>query len=252
MFELQKASVWKRISAFLFDFIMISILCGLFAMLLSTVLNFDSHLQEMDAIQERYETEFGIQFDISQEDYDKLSDAEKHKYTEANDAYTKDEHVKATYTMLVSLTLLIASLSIFVAFLCLEVLVPVFLGNGQTLGKKIFAISLMRVDGVKVSTFQVIVRGLLGKYTVETMIPVIMLLAMFYGILGMTGGLVMILILVLEAFLVFSTRTNSMIHDTFAQTVVVDHASQRMFDTHEELLAYKARLHAEAAQQRPY
>jgi hypothetical protein len=40
-----------------------------------------------------------------------------------------------------------------VACALLEFLVPYLLKNGQTVGKKMFSLGVMRVDGVKISTF---------------------------------------------------------------------------------------------------
>ena len=42
----------------------------------------------------------------------------------------------------------------------------------------------------------------------------------------------------------FVTRTNSCIHDRLAMTVVVDMASQMIFETPEDLLEFKKKEHA--------
>ena len=63
-------------------------------------------------------------------------------------------------------------------------------------------------------------------------------------------GIALILILQL-AFLVFSTLRTS-IHDVISGTVVVDFASQMIFDTPEALTEYKKKLHAETAEKSKY
>ena len=60
--------------------------------------------------------------------------------------------------------------------------VPLKLGNGQTIGKKVFGIGVMRVDGVQLTTIQLFIRTILGKFTLETMIPVYIVLMIFFNI----------------------------------------------------------------------
>ena len=105
----------------------------------------------------------------------------------------------------------------------------------------------MRVDGVRVSRLSLFVRALLGKYTVETMVPILIGLMLMFGTIGFTGTIVLVLLLGLQIGVMIYTHTNSMIHDLFASTVVVDMASQMIFDTPEALLAYKEKVAAEYA-----
>ena len=66
----------------------------------------------------------------------------------------------------------------------------------------------------------------------------------FLGVL-LVGGLTLI-----QAILFFGSRNHTPIHDKLAQTVAVDMASQRIFESPEALLEYKKRLHAEQAENR--
>ena len=52
--DLQKASMWKRISAFLFDFIMLSIVAVLFAWGLSAALGYDGYNRTVAGAYEKY------------------------------------------------------------------------------------------------------------------------------------------------------------------------------------------------------
>ena len=49
-----------------------------------------------------------------------------------------------------------------------------------------------------------------------------------------------------------STPTNSLIHDLLANTVVVDYASQMIFETREDMIHYKEKIHAEMAAKQEY
>ena len=176
--------MWKRISAFLLDFILLGIAVAGMAALLSAVLDFDKHNTALDEAYAVYEAEYGIVFDITEEEYIKMSEAELQAWNDAYNALIKDEEAMYSYNMVVNLTLVISTLAILLAYLVLEFAVPIKLGNGQTLGKKIFGIAVMRIDGVKLTPLQLFVRTVLGKYTVETMIPVMLILMIYFNFIG--------------------------------------------------------------------
>jgi hypothetical protein len=70
--DLQKANISKRIAAALLDFILLTILVTGAALLLSTVLDYDTHAAVMEERQNHFEQAFGVDFDISAEDYEAL------------------------------------------------------------------------------------------------------------------------------------------------------------------------------------
>ena len=67
-----------------------------------------------------------------------MTEAQKETYDAAYDALIADEEAMKAYNMMVNLTLVITTCGILLAVLLWELLIPLFLGNGQTLGKKIF------------------------------------------------------------------------------------------------------------------
>lgn len=250
--ELQKASMWKRISAAMFDMILLCIVIVGAAYLLSVVTGYDAHSQTVSAAYERYEQQYGVTFELTQEQYDALGEEELALYNEAYQALCLDETAMYAYNMLVNLTLMISSISILVGFLLMELAVPLLLGNGQTLGKKIFGIALMRTDEIRVGAPLLFIRTVLGKYTVETMIPVLLCVMIYFNMAGLDAVLVLGAILLLQIILVIATKTNSFVHDLLAKTVAVDFASQRIFNNEQELLDYKKKLHAEHAARQEY
>ena len=76
-FDLQKASALKRFSAYLLDLILICVLVTGIAFLMSAVLGFDGYLNTFETGYASYEAEWGVDFDISAEDYAKLDDEGK-------------------------------------------------------------------------------------------------------------------------------------------------------------------------------
>lgn len=250
--DLQKAGLWKRISAGIFDGMLAAMLAVGVAFLLSLAFGYDSQNEALNAAYEKYETQYGVTFNISAEQYDAMTEEEKANYQAAYDALVSDEEAMHTYNVVVNLMLLMTSLGILAGIVLMEFVVPLFFGNGQTLGKKIFGICLMRTDGVKLNTMQLFVRTVLGKFAIETMIPVYILLMLFMGAANIFNLLLLAAIALAQAVIVVVTRNNSLIHDLLAGTVVVDYASQRIFTSTQDLIEYQKRVAAERAAREKY
>ena len=252
IYDLQKAGMWKRISAFLFDNILLLVAIVGIAALLSTMLGYDKHSNTLNAAYEKYETQYGITFNTTEEQYNAMTEAEKANYDAAYEALTADEEAMYAYSMMVNLMLVILSGAILLAMFIFEFAVPMLFGNGQTLGKKIFGIAIMRTDGVKVSGPLMFIRTILGKFTVETMIPVIILFMMFLGTIGIIGPFIIMVLLALQCIMLVMSKSGRLIHDYLAKTVAVDMSSQMIFRTTEDLIAYKKRIAAEQAARQVY
>lgn len=250
--ELQKAFLWKRVAAGVLDFILVAIFFVGFAFLLSALLGYDSFSQQVDDAYARYEEEYGITFDIPQEKYDNLSPEEKKNYDTAYQALVNDEEAMYAYNMTLQLSVVVTAFGLLFGVMLVEFVLPLILKNGQTVGKKIFGICLVRNDCVKVSTLQVFVRALLGKYTIEIMVPVFILLMIFWNTIGLVGPLVLAGILIAEVVCIFISKTVSFIHDILAGTVAVDMTSQRIFENEQERIEYTKKLHAEQAAKQTY
>ncbi len=252
-FDIQRANMWKRISAYILDLILLCIAATGFLFALSAVTGYDGYSETLQASYNHYATEYGIEaFDISKEEYDAYTEAQRSRYDAAYQALTEDTEVLHTYSMVVNLTMMITSLSIFLAYALIEFAVPLIFGNGQTLGKKIFSLGVIRCDGVRITPFMLFVRTLLGKFTVETMIPLLLIVMLLFNMIGITAPIVLILLMLFEIILLIVTKNRTPIHDAFAQTVVVDLSSQLVFDTPEALLAYKSKQAAEHAAKSKY
>lgn len=243
--DLQKASLWKRMSAGLFDLILIAMLAVGMAALLSWAFGYNTHSQNLNEAYSRYETQYGAEFQIDQATFDAMTPEQQECYDTAYAALIADEEVIYLYNMVLNLTLLITTFSILITVLLLEFAVPLLLKNGQTLGKKIFGVALMRTDGVKVTPVQMFIRTVLGKFTVEIMIPVYVLMMVFFNTIGLIAVAILGAIAVGELLSLLLSKTNGLIHDSIAGTVAVDMASQMIFDSPEERVEYIKRLHAE-------
>ena len=250
--DLQKANMWKRISAALFDFITLGILAVGLAFLLSGLLGYDNFNNQVSAAYAEYEQQYGVSFELTQEEYQELTPEQLQRYEEAYGALIADEQAMYAYNMVIHMTLAITAISILLGYLLTEFTVPLLLGNGQTLGKKIFGICLMRTDGIQIQPALLFIRTILGKYTVETMIPVFLVMMIFFGTLGLLGTAMLAILLITQIALMCVTSTNSLIHDLLAKTVVVDMESQMIFRSSADLIAYQKRVAAEQAAKSKY
>ena len=265
IYDLQKASLLKRFMAFLLDLILLVILVTGFMWIISSITNYDSYSNAMSDEIAKIEESFGIpaiteKHNVTLDDFSLMDEGEKSSLPkEVVD--TMEECIKAinsnpiisdAYITMMGLTLLMFSLSFLLAFVILELIIPSIFKNGQTVGKKIFSLAVMRIDGVRVTPLIMFVRSILGKYTVETMIPVVIILMIFYGVGGGLMLLIIPLILIFEIVLLIATKTNSMIHDVLSSTVLVDLQSQMIFDSVEAKEEYRLRIHNEEVKNAKY
>ncbi len=253
IYDLQRASLTKRLSAAIFDFILIAVLVVGIASLLSLVLKYDKHVKDYETRSQAYYEEFGLDPDMTQAKYEAMTREEQRAYdvkVRAADAKAaKDTEYQRVYNLVINLTLIISTFSILISQLIWEFILPLVFKNGQTLGKKIFGIAIMRNNGVKVNSVVMLIRTLLGKFTIETMFPVLLLIMMYFGSLGALGVIILIALLLLQIILVLATKTKTPIHDLLAMTVAVDMQSQLIFDTEEALIEYKKKVAEEAAEE---
>lgn len=254
IYDLQKADIWKRASAGLFDLILLIIGSVGCIFLISLIVGFGNYSERYDAVQKKYEDKYGVSFSEIEdaEEFAALPTEQQELINKAFGEFAADEEANYLFNMLFQLTVLTVTFGILIAFLILEFAIPLMLKNGQTLGKKIFGIAVMRLEGVKISGPILFIRSILGKYTIETMVPIMLLLMTAFGVVGILGIGVILLIFLTGIVMMFITKTNSPIHDMLANTVTVDMASQLIFDTPEELLEYKKKIHAEASERASY
>ena len=252
VYDLQKAGLWKRIAAWMFDGILTGILAVGFGFVLSLVLGYNGYSQAVDEAYAKYEAQYGIAFEITQEAYEAMTDAQRQNYDAAYEALVSDAEAMHSYTMMMNLSLVIISLGILLAVALWEFLIPLWFGNGQTLGKKIFSLCLVRIDGVKLNTMQLFTRSILGKYTIETMLPVVIVMMIFWGIVGLSGTLCLLVLAAAQILSLIISANNCAIHDHLAGTAVVDITSQMIFRSAEELIEYKKRIAADQAARQSY
>ncbi|MBQ6043130.1 MAG: RDD family protein [Clostridia bacterium] len=237
-YELQKAGLWKRISALVLDVILLCVLSAGFISAVAFATGYDSANEHLAARYDYFEQTYNVKLSITNEEYQKLPKEEQARYDEVAELIAGDEETANAYKRVVNLTMLMTSLGIFLAVLSLEFFVPLYFKNGQTVGKKVFNICVVGVDGVRISNVTLFVRSVLGKYAIEIMVPVFMVFLILFNGIGMLGVVLIGLLLILQVALVLCTRNGAAIHDLLASTAAVDGATQKIFDTREALEEY--------------
>ena len=252
IYDLQRASMWKRISAWLLDAILLCIIATLMAFVLAAVTNYDGYSEQLDARYTYFEEQYGVSRNLTQEQVNAMTDEERANLAAADEAIKADEEALYAYNMMLQLIIIMTSFGILLGYVVLEFAVPMVLGNGQTIGKKVFSLGVMQQNGVRVNGVCMFIRTVLGKYAIETMIPVMMVLMLFFGTIGTVGWIIVGAIGIVQVALLITTRERCMIHDKLANTVTVDLPSQMIFKTQEDLIAYKEKVAAEKAANQVY
>lgn len=244
--DLQPASFMKRLSAFLLDIIMIVIVSTGGALLISMIVGFDKQVDKYNERVVYYEEIYDVKFGLSQEEIDALTEEERAKYDEVESIISKDEEFIKDYQLMNNLIYIIVIFGVLLGVIIPEFIIPLFLKNGQTLGKKAFGLVVIKSNGVKASHIQLLIRALLGKYTIEIMIPVLSIVTFLFirvGRFGFLWLLLAFLLLITNIALVIFTKNHTMIHDIFSFTVVCNKETQMIFNSEEELLQYKNDKH---------
>ena len=89
IYDLQKANMWKRASAALFDVIILGMVVVGLATLLSVILKYDSYNTTLQNAYDKYEQKYGVEFEISYEEYEKKTEEWKEQMASASDADKK-------------------------------------------------------------------------------------------------------------------------------------------------------------------
>ena len=232
--KIQKASFWKRISAFLMDGVVMVVLALGFGVAFMGITHFNDHNQQIQAAYVQYETEYGISFELTEEEYLSMPQQRREQFDQAYAALIADEEAMYAYSMTIYLAVLITIASLLLAVVLLEFVGPLLLGNGQTLGKKLFGLKVVCIDGGEMTMARLFLRTMVGKFTIELMIPVLLVVLMFLQIVGVAGLFGASAVILLQVILLGNSKSNMAIHDRLAKTVVVDQTMQILTEELEE------------------
>lgn len=275
MFELKKIGIVRRASAWLLDAILLSVLSVGFIYLISLICNYSKEEKLANEYYGAWETfreeeigkvasfygftytvEEGGDYTIEKDGVEKTIEdvvdvlvASEGKDEETAAAYERYltlppvKSVNGQYFKVHNLLFMMTSIGLLLGYAVLEFVLPLCLKNGQTVGKKVFGICLIRPDCVKITTLSLFARTFLGKFAIETMFPVLMVFLFFFGGLGLLAIVLFAAILLLNLILFFATKNRTPIHDLLAGTVAADMRVQMIFSSEEELIEKKKEAH---------
>lgn len=251
--SIQKANFWKRFSAWLFDTVLLVFATISLVLALGSVLGVSAkaerYAEKIEEHSTAIEAEFDIDFEIkNSESYEEMDEEERAAYDElyqaANDELSQrikaDSEAVAIWNGFLRSLFLSVSLSLVLSHFIFNFTLPLFLKNGQTLGKKMLGLCVVRTNAVKISPVVLFTRQIVGGLLIETMV------VLFMCTLIPVGLITALLVQILQIYLILKTPTHSLIHDLIADTVVVDFQSQRIFDSQQEMEEFIARSDGEA------
>ena len=276
MFELKKIGFVKRASALLLDTILLAVLTTGFMFVISLICNFSGEAEkarhysnQWDEFRQEYipevaehygfiyeESEDGTSYTIKKynektEKYEKASTNEvmqalsndksrTERMEEILDVYKKLPPLYKQSEYVYSLLFTMVSVGVLLSYLILEFILPIIFKNGQTVGKKVFSICLVRPNCVKITNVSLFARTVIGKYAIETMFPILLVFLFLFGGIGILAIILFAAITLLNVIIFIATKNKTPIHDMLASTVAVDKSLQMIFESEEELAEKKA------------
>ena len=272
MFELKKIGFIKRASALLLDAILLVVLSTGFIWIISLICGYgaavekgQTYLEQREEYRKEYfadiAAEYGFIYEENAEDGSyiiKTLDGEESDEDAMLNALWSDENrtehmqeaFEAFYNILVKMSnqerlvhnmlFMMISIGVLLAYLILEFVLPIILKNGQTVGKKVFSICLVRPNCVKITILSLFARTLLGKFAIETMFPILLVFLFLFSGLGWVAIALFAAITLLNIVVFFTTKNRTPIHDLIGGTVVADMKTQMIYASEEELAAKKA------------
>lgn len=280
MFELRKIGIVKRASAWLLDAILLAVLATGLMWVISLICRYseaeqlatqyygewqefrDAYMQDVAEFYGFTYREDGDGYVVTKDgaeaslndvmnalDGSKGEDPETAEAYEAYLALPPAAKVNAQYQYVYTMLFMMVSIGILLSYLILEFILPLILGNGQTVGKKVFEICLVRPDGVKITPLSLFARTILGKFAIETMFPILLVFLFFFGGLGILAIILLAAFLLLNLSLFFATKNRTPIHDILAGTVAADAKLQIIFASEEERNEKIARSQKESVEQ---
>ena len=115
MLDLQKASVLKRASAFLLDIILLFVLITGFAFALFSITGYDDYAARLEEKEKVYEEQYGVSFNVTEKEYNELTEEARATLDAAYEAFGKEEEVLYLYNMQLNLILMLSTVSILLA-----------------------------------------------------------------------------------------------------------------------------------------
>ena len=226
IFEPHRASQVKRAAAYLIDLILFLVVFTGVLYLVSIIIGFQDSLDKLNAMMEQYQV---------------CEDENNPVCIQNWENFNKDSTAVYYSNKTIELLLIVFSVSVIVTNILYELIIPLCLKNGQTVGLKVFNLGFIDNEGVKVRPIQVFVRFLFGKTIVNILIPFYSFLfyTMYGGLPGMIAGLLAFGIPVMNILLFLFGPKKCGFANLIGGVFVVDLEDTYIFENKEELIKMK-------------
>lgn len=219
MYEIKNASLLRRFAALFIDFILVLCVYILFDKFVTYPLaNQVWKVDELDQTFEKYQIEYGFLY------YDKdgnkiiVEDIPQEKINQ----FWEDERVLEVNVQRTIYSLFQISANLLFSMIIVFYTIAIFFQNGQTFGKKLLYLGVTNLNGVKIRSWQLLSRVLIGLFAVETMISILLL------------NVLPFITLVVSFVLLITTKNHRALHDYISGTRVVNLQKTYVFHSEEE------------------
>lgn len=221
------ASLKKRMAVAALDLVLALLLTALLACAFGALFGYARTVAQIDRVTTDFEIANRINLSITEEVYQSLPEAERTRYDLMIDALRHDPAMIDAYTDLVGATVGIAALSFLVAYLALEILIPLCNKHRATVGGLLLGMTLAQADLSPVRTSTLLGRVLIGKYLMETLLPVIVLIITALEVIpGLAGILILLVFAAVQIWAVAATAQHVPVHGLISGTVTANAAKQ--------------------------
>ena len=194
----EKPKVYKRIIAFIIDLLIVSLLSGLLATILTNTEEYDKDTQKVLELVEK--TTKG---EITQEEYNK-------------------QYQELSYSLNVnSLSVTIISVGVTIVYY----VIMLYFANGITLGKYIMKIRIISANDKKLNIFNYLLRSLIVNSLLQNIITIIMIKTLskntFISVYNKASSIFSLLLVVSFIFMMYREDGRGL-HDLMGNTKVID------------------------------
>lgn len=226
MLEIKKAGLVKRGIAALVDLILIAALCIGVGFVVSPMTNYDEKMQEYEELIDEYTEKYGIDTELTQEQFDKMTEEERDAYNkrveEANAALNEDEDALELRYDIIVLFLFNVTVGILVAYLALDFAVPLLFGNGQTIGKKLFGIGIVSFSGNRINIIQLLVNSGIKGVSLWLVPAMYCFALMDLGVSVVHVRYAIALLCLINIICFLATKNRLWLHNAISRTVCAD------------------------------
>lgn len=248
IYEPKTPKTIKRFAAWFIDIILIIVVATGIALFTSMIYGYDNYnniCHEKEIQYEVYVENAEGTLEFNDKKYILCTELEGISDEEATARYAalyQDNEYKEAYSKRSVGQVIVITSGIVGSLLIFELIVPLILKHGRTIGMKFFDIGYVTDDGIDVDFKTVFVRFLFGKLVVGALIPYsgLMLSIMMPTEYTVFGLIALIGVPVLNLLLLYSTPEKRGIHDFLAKCVPCDNSCQIYFDNVEDLIKAKA------------